>query len=125
MSILLTRSQFLYIGNDPLLTKASTSLLRTAGYRVRSTSPSHVGDACRDHRYCAVILCATVSGEEANSIVEAIRLSQPEVPIISIQVGMLGDGPHPSSAVVVDALQGPQAFLAAVKSVAPLRQGAF
>jgi len=122
VSTLTTRSQFLYIGNDPLLSKASSDLLRTAGYKVRATNPSHVGDAVREHRYLAVILCATLSAEEMNTIVDAVQQSQPEIPIISIQVGQLGDGPHPASAVVVDALLGPQAFLAAVHSVTVVRR---
>lgn len=118
------RSQLLYIGNDPLLSKASSALLRTAGFRVKSTNPLHVIEAARDCRYCAAILCATLSAEEMNAAVRAIELSQPDTPIICVQVGLLGDGPHPSSSVVVDAMQGPLAFIGAVKSVALLRQRA-
>jgi hypothetical protein len=120
--VLSSKAHLLYIGNDPLLSKSSAALLRDAGYKVRATNPSHVQEAAREHRYSGVILCPTLSGLEMNDIVEAVRQCQPEVPIISVQVGLLGDGPHPSSSVVVDALQGPQAFIGAVRSVTFVRQ---
>jgi len=119
---MLNRSYLLYIGNDALLSKSSATLLRDAGYKVKATNPAHVVEAMREHRYAGVILCATLSGEETNFIVEAVRQCQPEVPLISVQVGLLGEGPHPSSSVVIDALQGPQAFVGAVRSVTLARQ---
>ena len=112
-----SKSQLLYIGNEPALAKASSSLLKEAGFRVRSTSPLHVADAVRDHRFSAVIFCATLSYSEMESIVELVSVQQPGVPIISVRVGMLGDSPHPTSAAVVDALQGPQALIGAVRSI--------
>lgn len=124
LSIALNRSHLLYIGNDPDLSKSTSSLLRAAGYRVRATNPAHAEEAVRDGRYCGVLLCATLSSDETNFVVDAVQQSQPEVPIISVQVGLLGDGPHPASSAVIDAIQGPQAFVGAVKSVALVRQRA-
>ncbi|MGZ4788569.1 MAG: hypothetical protein ACXVZX_08605 [Terriglobales bacterium] len=50
-------------------------------------------------------------------IAEMVESQQPGVPIISMRVGLLGDEPYPTSAAVVDALQGPQALIGAVRSV--------
>lgn len=119
--MLTTRAHLLYIGNDPLLNKSSAALLRGAGYKVRATNPVHLMEAVQEHRYAGVVLCATLSGEESALVVETVRHTQPEVPIISVQVGLLGDGPHPLSSVVVDALQGPSAFIGAVRSVTVAR----
>ena len=119
--MLVNRTHLLYIGNEQLLNKSSAALLRGAGYKVRATNPSHMMEAVHEHRYAGVILCATLSREEAGQVVDAVRQIQPEVPIISMQVGLLGDGPHPLSSIVVDALQGPAAFLGAVKSVTVVR----
>ena len=116
-----SKVQVLIIGNDPMLSKATTALLRGVGYRVRSTNPLHAAEAARDGRYTAVILCATLSNEETEETVRAIRHSQPYIPIVSIHVGLLGDAPHPASSVVVDALRGRQALITAVNSVTPLR----
>ena len=113
------KSQVLFIGNDPLLSKATTTLLRGVGYRVRSTTPRHAAEAARQTRYMAVVLCATLSNEEMDGAVSVIQKMQPDVPIVSIHVGLLGDGPHPASSVVVDALCGPNALIAAVDSVTP------
>lgn len=115
------RAHLLYIGNDPLLSKSSAALLRAAGFKVRATNPSHAMEAVHEHKFAGVILCATLCGEECALVVEAVRQTQPEVPIISVQVGLLGDGPHPLSSIVVDALQGPAAFIGAVKSVTVAR----
>jgi DNA-binding NtrC family response regulator len=119
-----TRARLLYIGNEPLLNKASSALLRTAGYKVRVTTPFHANEAARESHYSAVVLCATLSTEEMNNVVEAMERSQPGVPIVSIHVGLLGDGPHPSSSAVVDALNGPNALIVAVQSVIKYRQQA-
>lgn len=121
VSAISAKSQLLYIGNDPELSKASSSLLRTAGYKVRSTNPLHVAEALQQVRFGAIILCATLSSGDVNVIVELVSRSQPEAPIVSLQVGLLGEIPHPASAIVVDALQGPNAFLGAVKSVTVFR----
>jgi len=115
------RSQVLYIGNDPLLSKATSALLRGVGYRVRSTNPQRAAEAARDNRYTVVILCATLSNEETEAAVETLQRAQPEIPIVSIHVGLLGDGPHPASTVVVDALRGPQALISAVDSVVQIK----
>jgi hypothetical protein len=37
---------------------------------------------------------------------------------VSIHLGLLGDAPNPSSSIVVDALNGPQALISAVEAVA-------
>jgi DNA-binding NtrC family response regulator len=113
-----TRSQLLYIGNDPELSKVSSALLRSAGYRVRATNPLHVLEALSQTRFGAIILCATLSSNDVNLIVDLVKQRQPELPIVSIQVGLLGDGPHPASSIVIDALQGPLAFVGAIKAVA-------
>src|SRR3954465_3435498 len=108
-----TRGQLLYIGNEALLTKASSALLRTAGYRVRATTPLHAAEAAREAHYAAVVLCATLSITEMDQIVRTVEACQPGIPIISVHVGLLGDGPHPSSSAVVDALNGPNALIGA------------
>jgi DNA-binding NtrC family response regulator len=115
------RSKVLFIGNDPLLSKATTALLRGVGYRVRSTNPLHAADAARDKRYTAVILCATLSKEETEQAVMALQEMQPGIPIVSIHVGLLGDAPHPASSVVVDASRGPRELISAVDSVSSQR----
>lgn len=117
-----TRPQLLYIGNDPLLSKSSGALLRAAGYKVRSTNPFYVNEALREHQYAAILLCPTLSNEETNAVVKTIKVTQADVPIISIHVGMLGDIPHPASALVIDALQGPHAFVGGVRSITFVRQ---
>jgi hypothetical protein len=78
-------------------------------------------EALNHTRYSAIILCATLSSQDVNVIVELAKRLQPEMPIVSLQVGLLGDVPHPASSVVVDALQGPRAFLGAVESVTVFR----
>lgn len=112
------RAQVLHIGNDPLLSKTTSALLRGAGYRVRSTNPRRVAEAARDSRYTALILCATLSNEETDAAVSEIHKTQPDIPIVSIHVGLLGDAPHPASSIVVDALHGPQELILALDSVA-------
>jgi DNA-binding NtrC family response regulator len=119
------RSQLLYIGNDPELSKAGSNLLRSAGYKVRSTNPQHVAEALSRARFGAIILCATLSAEDVNLIVRLVKQAQSEVPIVSMQVGLLGDSPHPASSIVVDALQGPQAFVGAVRSVTAFHPKAY
>ncbi len=119
-----SRSHLLYIGNEPALSKASSNVLKEAGFRVRSTNPLHASDAIRDDRYSAVIFCATLSSAETDKLAELIGILQPGVPIISLRVGLLGDGPCPVSAAVVDATQGPHALVGAVRSVAILGQRA-
>ncbi|HVZ18173.1 MAG TPA: hypothetical protein VG897_13705 [Terriglobales bacterium] len=112
-----SKTQLLYIGNEPDLSKASSALLKQAGFKVRSTNPLHAADAVREHRYSAVIFCATLSFSEMEKIARLMEIHQPGVPIISVRVGMLGDGPCPTSAMVVDALCGPQALIGAVRTV--------
>jgi len=117
VTTLTNRSNLLYIGNDPTLSKASSALLRSAGYKVRTTNPSHAAEAIREGRYSAVILCATLSAEEMNLVVHALQAGQADVPIICVQVGMLGEGPHPACSLVIDAMQGPNAFVGGVRSI--------
>jgi len=119
-----TKSQLLYVGNEPSLSKASCILLKEAGFKVRSTNPSHASDAVRDKHYVAVIFCATLSGMEMDTIAELMESHQPGVPIISMQVGLLGEGAYRTSAAVVDALHGPQALIGAVRSVTLVDQKA-
>jgi DNA-binding NtrC family response regulator len=118
MNIANRKSQLLYVGNEPLLSKASAELLKNAGYKVRTTSPLHAITAVRDGSFGAVILCATLSSEEADEIVTSVTQEHPDVPIVSIHLGLLGDGPNPGSSVVVDALNGPEALIQAVDTVA-------
>ena len=113
-----TRVHLLYVGNEPMLSKASAELLKRAGYRVRTTNPVHADHTLRDERFGVVILCATLSGEEAEQIVETALGAQPATPIVSVHLGLLGDTPHPRSTVVVDALNGPDALVNAVDTVA-------
>jgi len=119
---LASRTQVLHVGNDPLLSKATAALLRGAGYRVRSTTPRRVAEAARDSHYLAVVLCATLSNEETDVAVSEVQKLQPDTPIVSIHVGLLGDLPHPASSVVVDALHGPNALISAVDSVTHVKQ---
>jgi hypothetical protein len=116
--------RLLYIGNEPALSKASSALLKEAGFKVRSTNPLHSADAVRETHYSAVIFCATLTRMEMDAIAQLVELHQPGVPIISLQVGLLGDGPCPTSTAVVDALQGPQALIGAVRSVTLFNQNA-
>lgn len=116
-----SRAQVLHIGNDPMLSKATAALLRGAGYRVRSTNPRKVAEAARESRYVAVVLCATLCNEETEATVTEIRMAQPEIPIVSIHVGLLGDAPHPASSVIVDALHGPNALISAIDSVTQVK----
>ena len=112
-----SRSHLLYIGNEPALSKASSTILKDAGFRVRATNPIHAADAVREARYSAVIFCATLCRDETEKLADLIEMLQPGVPIISLRVGLLGDGPCPTSAAVVDATQGPLALVGAVRSV--------
>jgi len=113
-----SRVQLLYVGNEALLSKATAELLKGAGYKVRTTKPVHADHTLRDDRFAAIILCATLSGDEADRVVETARSSQPETPIVSVHLGLLGDAPNPKSTVVVDALNGPDALVNAVHAVA-------
>ena len=112
------KSQLLYIGNEPMLSKASAELLKRVGYKVRTTNPLHALNAIREGNYVAVVLCATLSWDEAETIVQAVTTLQPSSPIVSVHLGLLGDSPNPGSAIVVDALKGPQALISAVEAVA-------
>jgi DNA-binding NtrC family response regulator len=118
------RFQLLYVGNEPLLSKASSALLRTAGHKVRVTTPLHATEAIRGHVFSAIVLCATLSCEDTNLVVKAVEATQPGVPIVSVHVGLLGDAPHPASSVVVDALNGPSALIGAIDAVTRYRQQA-
>jgi DNA-binding NtrC family response regulator len=111
------KSQLLFIGNEPMLSKASAELLKRVGYKVRTTSPVHALHALRDVRYAAVILCATLSSDEAESVVNSLNKFHDGVPIVSIHLGLLGDAPNPNSSIIVDALNGPEALVGAVESV--------
>jgi len=117
------KSQLLYVGNEPDLSKASAMLLKEAGFRVRLSNPFHAADAIREGRYGAIIFCATLSFAEMEQIVELAEAEQPGVPIVSLRVGLLGDAP-PTSTAVVNALNGPQALISAVRSVTLVAQRA-
>jgi len=112
-----TPKTILYVGNDAELSKASSALLKKVGFRVRTTNPLNVASVIRDVKVSAVILCATLSREDADEAVDYALSLQPGVPIVSVHLGLLGDGPHPASSVVVDALQGPAALLGALEAV--------
>jgi len=70
----------------------------------------------RNVKFQAVVLCATIAAEQADQVVEVLSEEQPQTPIVSIHVGLLGDTPHPASTYVVDALAGPNALISAMKS---------
>ncbi len=112
-----TPKSVLYVGNDHDLSKASAALLKRAGYRTRTTNPLNAAGLIRDLKVSAIVLCATLSRQETDEVVEAAENLQPGVPIVSVHLGLLGDGPHPASSVVVDALQGPEALLHALEMV--------
>jgi hypothetical protein len=101
-----------------MLSKASAELLKRVGYKVRTTNPLHARNAIREGSYAAVVLCATLSCDEAETIVQTVTSLQPDSPIVSVHLGLLGDSPNPGSAIIVDALHGPQALITAVESVA-------
>jgi CheY-like chemotaxis protein len=111
------KTQVLYVGNDAMLSKATAELLKRTGYRVRVTSPLHAVHTIREGSFAAVILCATLSSEEAEQIVQTVALSQHPSPVVSVHLGLLGDGPNPGSSIVVDALSGPEALISAVDMV--------
>src|SRR5262249_29645835 len=111
------KSQLLFVGNEPMLSKASAELLKRVGYKVRTTSPVHALHALRDIRFAAVILCATLSGDEAEAVIHSLNGFHTGVPVVSIHLGLLGDAPNPSSSIIVDALNGPEALVGAVESV--------
>lgn len=108
------RPQVLYVGNEPLLSKATSELLKRSGYKVRTSNPVHAGTILRDEKFSAVILCATLSGAEADELVDLAFRNQPETSIVSVHLGLLGDAPNPRSTVVVDALKGPDELVNAV-----------
>lgn len=112
------KTQLLYVGNEVMLSKATAELLKHAGYRVRTTNPTHARHALRDENFAAIILCATLNADESSEIVEIAIQTQPDTPIVSIHLGLLGDTPNPYSVRVVDALHGPEALVQAVHSVA-------
>jgi|SRR6185369_4375862 len=124
MNIAHRKSQLLYVGNEPPLSKASAELLKRVGYRVRTTNPMHVLNALHEGRYAAVVMCATLTCEEAEAVVCALTTLAPETPIVSIHLGLLGDAPNPRSSMVVDALNGPQELIRAVDAVARTQQHA-
>ena len=112
-----SRVQLLYVGNEVLLSKATAELLKGAGYKVRTTNPAHSAHTLKDDKFEGIILCATLSSEEADEVVETAWSSQPDTPIVSVHLGLLGDAPHPKSTIVVDALNGPDALVNAVNAV--------
>ncbi len=112
-----SRVQLLYVGNEALLSKATAELLKGAGYKVRTTKPLHADHTLRDDKFAVIILCATLSSDEAAQVVETASESQPETPIVSVHLGLLGDAPNPKSTIVVDALNGPDALVNAVNAV--------
>ena len=84
----------------------------------------HVLNALHEGRYAAVVMCATLTCEEAEAVVCALTTLAPETPIVSIHLGLLGDAPNPRSSMVVDALNGPQELIRAVDAVARTQQHA-
>ena len=113
-----SRIQLLYVGNEALLSKATAELLKGAGCRVRTANPGHAGHPLKEERFGVIILCATLSSDEAGQVVETASVSQPDTPIVSIHLGLLGDAPNPRSTMVVDALNGPDALVNAVHAAA-------
>lgn len=110
------RRTVLYVGNDPLLSKSTCGLLRAMGYNARTCMPANIRLMVRNAEFQAVVLCATISSDEADQVVKNVFQERPQTPIISIHVGLLGDTPHPASTYIVDALAGPNALIAAMQS---------
>jgi DNA-binding NtrC family response regulator len=113
-------SQILYVGNEPALSKVIAALLKRVGFKVRMASLGNAMQAIQSERFAVIILCATLASDEAEGIVRMVEQRQPGTPIVSVHLGLLGDAPNPASSVVVDALKGPDALIAAVQSA--LRQ---
>lgn len=114
----------LFVGNDPMLSKATAEVLKSAGFKVRTTNPRNIGHVIAAGGYIAVVLCATLESAEATQAIEAAERRQPGVPIVSVRLGLLGDGPPPEASVIVDALNGPEALVQAVRSVTTQRKAA-
>ncbi len=114
------KSQLLFVGNEPLLSKATGELLRAAGYAVRECLPRSFALPVNNLHLDAVILCATITADEAEDIVLALNAHQLGVPIVSLHVGLLGDTPHRASAMVVDAVAGPTALINALRAIVPI-----
>ncbi len=110
------KPQILYVGNEPLLSRASAELLKGVGYRVRTTTPVNAANVFREGTFAAVILCATLSGHEAEELAAIVEEEVLRPPIISIHLGLLGDAPYSGSSIVVDALNGPEALINAVSA---------
>lgn len=124
LSMRAARRTVLYVGNDPLLSKSTCGLLRTNGYGARTCMPGNVRLMLRNTEVHVLVLCATMSSEESDQVVATVFEERPNVPIVSIHVGLLGDRPHPASTYVVDALAGPNALIAAMQSATALRRAA-
>jgi hypothetical protein len=107
----------LYVGNEPSLSKTAAALLKRAGYTVKALYPVNVELCVEESNFAAVILCATLSEQEAADTVALTERAKPGLPIVSIHLGTLGDRPHPSSTVLVDARHGSQALIQAVDSL--------
>ncbi len=90
-------------------------MFRTNGYSARTCIPGNIRIMIRNAEFHAVVLCATISSDEADRVLESVFEERPHTPIISIHVGLLGDTPHPASTYIVDALAGPNALIAAMQ----------
>lgn len=84
--------------------------------------PGNIRLMIRNADFQVVVLCATISSDEADQVVESVFQEHPDTPIISLHVGLLGDTPHPASTFVVDALAGPNALIAAMRSATSQRR---
>lgn len=111
------KPQLLYIGNEPDLSKATCAVLRRGGYRVRTTNPLHVCTILRECKFGAIILCATLSSEETEMIVDQVQTQQQDVAIVSLHLGSLGDVPNARSTAIIDVLGGPDVLLHSIESL--------
>ena len=111
------KPQILYIGNEPDLSKATCAVLKRGGYRVRTTNPRHICTVLSDCKFGAIILCATLSSEETEMIVDHVQTQQQDVAIVSLHLGSLGDEPNARSTAIIDVLEGPDVLLHSIESL--------
>jgi DNA-binding response OmpR family regulator len=77
--------RILSIGYDPILMPVRSLLLREAGYEV--VEADSFGEALKKIKaggFDLVLICHTVAQDEQHSLIEAMRLSWPTVPVLCL-----------------------------------------
>jgi len=77
--------RILSIGYDPILMPVRSLLLRQAGYEV--VEAYSLGEALKKIKpggFDLLLICHTVEQDEQNSLIEAMRLSWPAVPVLCL-----------------------------------------